>query len=122
MKIKNFKDFSINEIFGFKKKAEPVKQSRVDACVLDILDFLKDNDITTWEQFTTTGKFNRWVIDNIIDSNCDNMQELKEVRYKIRLKLSDVNELQQMLNDYEEEEEYEICSEIQKEIEKKTTS
>lgn len=119
MKIKKFSDFQVNEIFGFKKKSEAKPQSRVDLCVVDILQFLKDNGITTWEQFTTTGKFNRWVIDNIIDSNCETMDQLKEVRYKIRLKLSNPKELQEMLKEYEEEEEYEKCSEIQKEIENK---
>jgi len=47
------------------------------------------------------------------------MDQLKEVRYKIRLKLSNSKELQEMLKEYEEEEEYEKCSEIQKEIENK---
>jgi len=118
MKIKKF--HQINEIFGFKKKEEPKKLSRIDACVLDVIDFLKDNKINNWTEFTTTGRFDRWVVDKIIDSNCETKEDLEEVRYRIRLNLSDVEQLNYMLKEYEDMEEYEKCSDIQKEIENKT--
>jgi hypothetical protein len=118
MKIKKF--HQTNEIFGFKKKEEPQKLNRIDACVLDIIDFLKDNKITNWTEFTTTGRFERWTVDKIIDSNCETKEDLEEVRYKLRLNLSDLEQLNDMLKEYEDMEEYEKCSKIQKEIKNKT--
>jgi hypothetical protein len=114
MKIKKF--HQINEVFGFKKKEEPKKLSRVDACIEDIIEFLKDNNIKNWDEFMNASGFERWTVNTIIDSNCENKKELDEVRYKIKLKLSDINQLKDMLNEYEDMEEYEKCSEIQKQI------
>jgi hypothetical protein len=51
--------------------------------------------------------------------NCDSKEELDEVRYRLRLKLSNVKQLKSMIQEYEEVEEYEKCSEIKKEISKK---
>ena len=111
MKMKKFKDFLLKE-----SKNIDVSKSRLDLCVDDILEFLKDNNIKTWDQFTTTGRFDRWVVDSIIDSNCENMDELREVRYRIRLNLSNKQELQEMLAEYEQDEEYEKCQEIKDKI------
>jgi len=118
MKIKKF--HQINEIFGLNRKEEPQKLNRIDACVLDIIDFLKDNKINNWTEFTTSGRFDRWVVDKIIDSNCKTKEELEEVKYKLKLNLSDLEQLNSMLKEYEDMEEYEKCSEIQKEIVKKS--
>jgi len=118
MKIKKFYDFRVNEIFGFKKKEKPMV-NRIDACVEDVIVFLKDNNINNWTEFTTSGRFDRFTINTIIDSNCDSKEELDEVRYRLRLKLSNVKQLKSMIQEYEEVEEYEKCSEIKKEISKK---
>jgi len=115
MKIKKF--HQINEIFVFKKKEKPKKISKVDSCVADVIDFLKDNSIHNWTDFTTSGRFDRWTVNKIIDSNCENKEELDEVRYKLKLKLSDYDQLKSMLQEYEKMEEYEKCSEIQREME-----
>jgi len=81
MKIKKF--FQISDLFESTKKES---MSRIDAGVLDVIDFLDD---------------------------------LNEFRYRLKLRLSNVNQLKSMLKEYEEMEEYEKCSEIQKEIESK---
>ncbi len=114
MKIKKF--FQISELFESTKKES---MSRIDAGVLDVIDFLKDNGINNWTEFTTSGRFDRWVVDKIIDSNCETKDDLNEFRYRLKLRLSNVNQLKSMLKEYEEMEEYEKCSEIQKEIESK---
>jgi hypothetical protein len=114
MKIKKFNQ--INEIFGFKKKEEPKKLSRVEACIEDIIEFLKDNNISNWDGFTDASGFERWTVNTIIDSNCETKEELDLVRFKLKLKLCNSNQLKEMLKEYEEMEEYEKCSEIQNRI------
>jgi hypothetical protein len=114
MKIKKFNQ--VNEIFGFKKKEEPKKLSRVEACIEDIIEFLKDNNINDWDGFTDASGFERWTVNTIIDSNCETKEELDLVRFKLKLKLCNSNQLKEMLKEYEEMEEYEKCSEIQNRI------
>jgi virulence-associated protein VapD len=116
MKIKKFNQ--INEIFGLKKKTE-IKLNKIESCVENIINFLKDNNINSWTDFIKSGKFDRWSIDKIIDSSCDTKEELDEVRFKLKLKLSNHNQLKSMLKEYEDMEEYIKCSEIQQEIENK---
>jgi len=115
MKIKKFNQ--VSKLFESSEKNESI--SRIDAGVIDVIDFLKDNNIHNWTEFTTSGRFDRWVVDKIIDSNCENKEDLNEFRYKLKLKLSDIEQLKYMLKDYEEMEEYEKCSEIQNEIQSK---
>ena len=110
MKIKKF--YQIKE----SSENSKVSMNRIDAGVLDVINFLKDNNINNWTEFTTSGRFDRWVVDKIIDSNCETKEDLNEFRYKLKLKLSDINQLKSMLKEYEEVEEYEKCSEIQKEM------
>ncbi len=114
MKIKKFNQ--INEIFGAKKKEDPKTLSRVDACIEDIIEFLKDNNINDWDGFMNASGFERWTVNTIIDSNCENKEELDEVRFRIKLRLSNTEQLKDMLTEYEDLEEYEKCSEIQKQI------
>lgn len=114
MKIKKFNQ--INEIFGVKKKEDPKILSRVDACIEDIIEFLKDNNINDWDGFMNASGFERWTVNTIIDSNCENKEELDEVRFRIKLRLSNTEQLKDMLTEYEDLEEYEKCSEIQKQI------
>ena len=47
------------------------------------------------------------------------MQELKDVRFEIRLQLSDKPQLREMLEEYEGDEEYEKCAKILKKINNK---
>jgi Glu-tRNA(Gln) amidotransferase subunit E-like FAD-binding protein len=117
MKIKKF--HQINEIFGLKKKKDLKVVNKIDSCVEDIINFLKDNNIKNWTDFTASGKFDRWSVNKIIDSSCENKEDLDEVRYKLKLKLSNYSQLKSMLQEYEEMEEYRKCSEIQIEMESK---
>lgn len=114
MKIKKF--HQINEIFGFKKKEEPKKLSRVDACIEDIIKFLKDNNIKNWNGFMGASGFERWAINTIIDSSCETKEELDLIRFKLKLKLCNSAQLKEMLSEYEDMEEYEKCAEIQNRI------
>ena len=77
---------------------------------------LKDNNILTWDKFIDGGRFDKFVIDKLIDSYCQNYNEINEVKFKLKLELSNESDLQEMLSKYEELEEYEKCSEIKKRL------
>ena len=117
-RIRNYKDFLSEDLFDiFKRiKKEPIQMNKVDGCIKKILQFLKDNQINDWNDFESMTNFDRQIVDQLIDSSVDNMEELKEVRFGIKLKLSDKPQLKIMLQEYEEKEEYEKCSKILQKI------
>jgi hypothetical protein len=117
MSLKNFSQFNLTEIFNFKLNEN--KSTSIDDCVNVVVSFLKDNQIDTWTEFIETSKFDKFVISKIIDSYCDNLDELNEVRFKLRLKLCDVSQLKDMLKEYEQLEEFEKCQVIKSQIENK---
>ena len=111
MKIKKF-----YESIKLKRKEDSNKLNKIDSCIEDIIDFLKDNNINNWDEFMNASGFERWTVNTIIDSNCENKEELDEVRFRIKLRLSNTEQLKDMLTEYEDLEEYEKCSEVQKQI------
>jgi len=117
MPLKNFSQFNLTEIFNFKLNEN--KSNNIDDCVDVVVSFLKDNQIDSWTEFIETSKFDKFVISKIIDSYCDNLNELNEVRFKLRLKLCDVTQLKDMLKEYEQLEEFEKCQVIKNQIEHK---
>lgn len=117
MKVKKFL-----QLIESSSSINKTNLNRIDLAVIDVIDFLKDNNIHNWTEFTTSGRFDRWVVDKIIDSNCEDKKDLNEFRYKLKLKLMDSIQLNSLLKEYEDIEEFERCSEIQKEIERKKPS
>lgn len=118
-RIRKYKDFMSEEIMGLFKKENPIKKTkedRINSCVSNILNFLKDNQIEDWNDFMAMKTFDRDIVNKLIDSETKNMYELKEVRFEIRLRLSDNQQRREMVKEYEEKEEYEKCSRILKKI------
>lgn len=114
MRIRKF-----NELFGFGKSNEPVKPTftnKIDECAYDIIEFLDSNNINTWKKFIQGTRFDRFIIDSIIDSYCKDMDDVNEVRYKLKLQLGDKEDLEELLQDCIENEFYEKCSEIKKKL------
>lgn len=124
VKINRYSQF-INEEFFKKifnnsmKKNKTTKLSRVDSCVVNILDFLSENDVYNWDGFMKMSQFDRDVINKLIDTEVNSMNELKEVRFRIRLELSDREQLIEYKNELELEEEYEKCAQIVKKLSQK---
>ena len=124
VKINRYSQF-INEEFFKKifnnsmKKNKTTKLSRVDSCVVNILDFLSENDVYNWDGFMKMSQFDRDVINKLIDTEVNSMDELKEVRFRIRLELSDREQLIEYKNELELEEEYEKCAQIVKKLSQK---
>lgn len=124
VKINRYSQF-INEEFFKKifnnsmKKNKTTKLSRVDSCVVNILDFLSENDVYNWNGFMKMSQFDRDVINKLIDTEVNSMDELKEVRFRIRLELSDREQLIEYKNELELEEEYEKCAQIVKKLSQK---
>ena len=106
-------------IFNRGKKITPESKNRIDDCVNTIVKFLKENDINDWNDFMSSNKFDKYVIDSIIDKSVNNMQELEEVRFGIRLELSDRQQLLDYKQELEDDEEYEKCALIVKKLSKR---
>jgi hypothetical protein len=120
--INNYSQF-INEKKFFSKikksKDKKNKIDRVSETVDDILKYLESNGITNWKGFERISLFKRDVINKLIDIGVKNMDELKEVKFQIRLELSDRLQLREYLEELENTEEYEKCSLILKKMNQK---
>ena len=119
-KVNNYEEF-INEgffrkVFGKKKKSTNTVKSRIDLCVDEIVKFLSDNNIYTWDRFGSSTKFERDTVNKLIDHHAMNMKELGEIRFRIRLELSDRRQLLDYIKELEQNEEYEKCARIVKKI------
>lgn len=120
-KINNYEEF-INE--GFfrkvfnkkKKKNKSTVKSRIDLCVDEIVKFLSDNNIHTWDRFGSISRFERDTVNKLIDHHAMNMKELEEIRFRIRLELSNRKQLLDYIKELEQNEEYEKCARIVKKI------
>lgn len=115
-KMKKFDDF-ITE--GFFRKLGAKKRtisSNLDDCVKQILDLLGESDIHTWDDFQSTNKIDRYLISKIIDRSTKNMKELEEVRFKLRLELSNTIQLREYIKELEQQEDYEKCAIIVKKL------
>jgi hypothetical protein len=124
MKINRYSQFINEEFFkkifnNSKKKNKTTKLSRVDSCVVNILDFLSENDVYNWDGFMKMSQFDRDVINKLIDTEVNSMDELKQVRFRVRLELSNREQLMEYKNELELEEEYEKCALIVKKISQK---
>jgi hypothetical protein len=124
MKINRYSQFINEEFFkkifnNSKKKTKSSKLGRVDSCVNSILDFLSENDVYNWNQFLKMSQFDRDVIDKLIDSEVNTMDELKEVRFRIKLELADRKQLIEYKDELESNEEYEKCALIVKRLSQK---
>jgi hypothetical protein len=91
-------------------------KSRIDLCVDEIVKFLSDNNIYTWDRFGSSTKFERDTVNKLIDNSAVNMKELEEIRFRIRLELSDRRQLLDYIKELEQNEEYEKCARIVKKI------
>jgi hypothetical protein len=113
-------DFINEEFFTrlFKKKNKS-KKTNVDIAVSEIIKFLNDNEIYTWDDFIFSKKVDREIINQIIDSLAKNMKELEEIRFGLRLELSNQTQLKEYLKELEHKEEYERCAKILKSINNK---
>jgi len=124
MKINRYNQFINEEFFkkifnNSKKKNKTTKLSRIDSCVVNILDFLSENDVYNWNKFLKMSQFDRDVIDKLIDSEVNNMDELREVRFRLKLELGDRKQLMEYKDELESEEEYEKCAQIVKKLSQK---
>lgn len=116
-KIHNYGDFLNEEffkkIFG-RKKSKPQTKSNIDICIEEIINFLNDNKIYTWDDFIYSKKTDKYTINKIIDGYANNMKELEEIRFRLRLELSNRNQLREYLSELEQSEQYEKCARVLK--------
>jgi hypothetical protein len=117
MSVKKFKVFF--EAFKFKKLSERPKTSNIELGLEAVINFLNSNGYKNWDDLIDLPKFQRDVINLIIDDYCSNTNDLKELKFLLRLKLSNPKQLKVLLSEYEELEDYEKCQLIHQQINSK---
>lgn len=117
-KIYNYNDFLNEKFFSriFGKKSKVKEKPSTQKCVEEIIKFLSDNDINSWDDFIYSNKTDKYIINKLIDNSSKNMEDLKEIRFLIRLELSNTQQLKDFLRELEENEEYEKCARIIKKL------
>jgi len=120
-KIHNYDDFLNEEFFRkiFGKKKRGSKKSEIDLCVEEIINFLNENGIYSWDDFIYSKKTDKYIINNIIDSSAQNMKDVEEIRFKLRIELSTRLQLKEYIKELESSEEYEKCARIMKALNNK---
>lgn len=120
-KIYNYNDFLNEKFFSkiFGKKNKVKEKPSTQKCVEEIIKFLSDNDINSWDDFIYSNKTDKYIINKLIDNSSKNMEDLKEIRFLIRIELSNTQQLKEFLRELEENEEYEKCARIIKKLSQK---
>ena len=108
----------MNKIINYNQFLIESNNNRVKSCTDGILYFLKDNNINDWNEFINMSQFKRDVVNKMIDKEVKDMRELGEVRFNLKLELSDVEQLREYLKELEKNEEYEKCAKVLKKISK----
>jgi hypothetical protein len=109
MILKNFKYFK--EIFSKK-----TIKSEIDECFNNILEFINANNIKDWDDFVYADKPQRDIINLLIDSTDLSLEDINEVKFRLRVTLSNRDQLKKLLIKYEYLEDYEKCEYILSEI------
>jgi hypothetical protein len=105
MRIKRFKSFN----------QDLVDKELVKRTSDGIIRFLRDNKISTWEEMDNN-EFTRNTINKIIDKAARTYEEVKEIKFFMKLELSSIKSLKNLLQDLIESEEYEKCRLVQNRI------
>jgi len=93
-----------------------MKNNRVLNISNNVLKFLEESEISNWEDFKKMGKFDYDIIDNLILHEAKDSDEVDEIKFIIRIRLSNKNQLETYLKELEYKEEYERCQIIIKEM------
>lgn len=117
-RIEKYLDF-INEEFFKRLEKSKKSENRIQKTVKDILDFLKANQIEDWDDFLNMKPFDRDVINKLIDHGAKDWNDVKEIKFEIRLELSNTQQLKEYIKELEYNEEYEKCARIIKKISNK---
>jgi hypothetical protein len=117
-RIDSYLNFINEEFFkriGNRKKTKQTK-SHIETCVEELVKFLNDNEIFTWDDFIYSNKTDKYIIDKLIDGYAKNMKDLQDIRFKLKLELCNRIQLKDLIKELEENEEYEKCAEVLKKM------
>lgn len=120
-KIHNYDDFLNEEFFRkiFSKKKKTTTNSEIDICIEEIINFLNENGIYSWNDFLYSKKTDKYIINKMIDTSAQNMKDVEEIRFGLRIELSNRQQLKEWIKELESSEEYEKCSRIMKSLNNK---
>lgn len=111
-------DFMNEDFFKkiFKKNKINKKELKKELEV--IIDFLKDNNINNWSDIQNMKGFDKEIMDRLLNNN-KSKDYADELRFRLRVNLSDKKQLKQYIKELEFKEEYEKCAYILKKITKR---
>jgi hypothetical protein len=89
---------------------------KIQMCANSVLEFLDTIECKNWNHLVDLDRYSREIVNDIINNYCETIEELNEVKFLIRLKLSNKKQLQSLLKEYESIEDYEKCQLILKQI------
>ena len=115
-RIEGYLDFINEEFFKKLRKNSKKTKNGTQQSIDEIIKFLNDNGIYDWNDFMKSSPFDRDVVNKIIDKTAINMKELQEIRFGIRLELSDTLQLKEYLKELELAEDYEKCAKVLKKL------
>jgi hypothetical protein len=118
MKLIRYSEF-INESFFRKLRSKKNKinySDKIENCKNEIISFLEENGVFSWNDFEKMNTFKREVVNKIIDKSVDTLNDVKEVIFRIRLHLSNPLQLREYVKELEYQEEYEKCAKILQKI------
>lgn len=91
--------------------------SLIDKELAHIKKFLWDNGVTNWTEFLDLPPKQRDWVNKIISSSILSKADLDEMRFRLKMDLcDDIDELKEMLQSYQNKEEYERCAIIHHKI------
>jgi len=93
---------TINKFDNFNKK--------VNKGYRNILGYLVKNDINNWDQFEQLKEKHKRIINDLMDLYVSNYDDVKDVVFLIRMNLSNKEQLEDYLKEFEESEDYEKCN------------
>ena len=117
MKVINYSQF-INESF-YKKikksKKNTTSSNSIESCLVEIINYLEENNIYNWNQFLGMSPLKREVVNKIIDK-LNSLSESKEIIFLLKLNLYDRLQLRELISEYEESGDWNKCSQILKKL------
>jgi hypothetical protein len=105
-----------HKLFEPLGKREKTKSKRISKCVNYILSVLKMNQVVDYNDLKNVTELDRSIIDYMIYSGTNNIEEFEQIKFLIRLELCDKNQLIQFLKELESEEKYEKCLIVKKRL------
>ena len=115
--IYTYMEFINEEFFKriFGKRKSNKKFKKIENDVENIINFLNDNEIYDWDDFLNMKTFDREVVKSLINHD-KTKDESEEIYFRIRMELSNNQQLREYLKELENKEDFERCAIVLKKL------